>query len=385
VPATSGHPAPAPDALGAGAVPGFGASWLRANCPCPQCRDPGSGQRLVSLTDLPPGGRVTAVTPEGDGLRVTFGPDGHQAVFSRSWLARQAAPGADERTEDGKRLWTAADLGGVPPAWSWAEYRASAQARADCLASVLRDGLAVLRGVPREPGAVLTVAQTMGYVRETNYGRLFDVRVTATPSNLAFTGLPIAPHTDNPYRDPVPTVQLLHCLESAVAGGDSGLVDGFMAAGLLRAADPDAFALLAATPVTFAYADATAALSATRPIIGTDPAGRVREVRFNNRSMRPWRPAGPALAGPALADPVAGAEAFDAAGRAFAEILARPALMLTFRLEPGDCMVFDNTRVLHARTGFAAAGSRHLQGCYADLDGVSSALAVLRREADHDQ
>ncbi len=395
MPATSGHPAPAPEALGAGDVPGFGASWLRANCPCQRCRDPGSGQRLVSLTDLPAGGRVTAVTPDGDGLRVTFGPDGHEAVFSRSWLARQAAPAADERTEDAKRLWAAADLGGVAPAWPWAEYLASAEARAGCLASVLRDGMAVLRGVPREPGAVLAVAQSMGYVRETNYGRLFDVRVTATPSNLAFTGLPIAPHTDNPYRDPVPTVQLLHCLESAVAGGDSGLVDGFMAAGLLRAADPGAFALLAATPVTFAYADATAALTATRPVIGTDPAGRVREIRFNNRSMQPWRPAsaGPASAGLAsaglasagLASTVAGAEAFYAACRAFAEILVRPALMLTFRLEPGDCVVFDNTRVLHARTGFAATGSRHLQGCYADLDGVSSTLAVLRREADHDR
>ena len=45
--------------------------------------------------------------------------------------------------------------------------------------------------------------------------------------------------------------------------------------------------------------------------------------------------------------------------------------MLTFRLEPGDCVAFDNTRVLHARTGFAATGPRHLQGCYADLDGVT--------------
>jgi gamma-butyrobetaine dioxygenase len=53
--------------------------------------------------------------------------------------------------------------------------------------------------------------------------------------------------------------------------------------------------------------------------------------------------------------------------------------MLTVRLRPGDCAVFDNTRVLHARTGFAQAGRRHLQGCYADLDGVESAVAVGER------
>ena len=53
--------------------------------------------------------------------------------------------------------------------------------------------------------------------------------------------------------------------------------------------------------------------------------------------------------------------------------------MLAVRLAPGDCAVFDNTRILHARTGFASSGRRHLQGCYADLDGIESAVAVAGR------
>jgi gamma-butyrobetaine dioxygenase len=197
------------------------------------------------------------------------------------------------------------------------------------------------------------------------------VRVTATPSNLAFTGLPIAPHTDNPYRDPVPTVQLLHCLASAVEGGDSALVDGFMAAARLRAEDPSAFGILTQTPVTFAYSDATAELRATRPMIGIDPLGRIREVRFNHRSMQPVR-----LGQGGSPERTT---AFYAAYRAFAEMIFQADLALTFRLSPGDCLVFDNTRVLHARTGFDAVGQRHLQGCYADLDGVASAIAMLQR------
>jgi gamma-butyrobetaine dioxygenase len=56
--------------------------------------------------------------------------------------------------------------------------------------------------VPAEPGRVLEVAASFGYVRETNYGRLFDLRVEAAPRNLAFTSRAIRPHTDNPYRDP---------------------------------------------------------------------------------------------------------------------------------------------------------------------------------------
>ena len=38
--------------------------------------------------------------------------------------------------------------------------------------------------------------------------------------------MPLAPHTDNPYRNPVPCIQLLHCIENEVSGGLSTLVDG---------------------------------------------------------------------------------------------------------------------------------------------------------------
>jgi gamma-butyrobetaine dioxygenase len=69
--------------------------------------------------------------------------------------------------------------------------------------------------------------------------------------------------------------------------------------------------------------------------------------------------------------------AFYAAYRTFAELLLDPAAQLSFRLAPGDCLVFDNTRLLHARTAFDAVGSRHLQGTYADLDGLLSTLATL--------
>jgi gamma-butyrobetaine dioxygenase len=356
------------------ALDGLPAILLRDLCECATCRDAASGQRLGSVTDLPAGVSVASTAVAGSSVEVIFGPDGHRAVFSREWLADQRRPPDDDRTEDAKRLWAAADPGAVAGlrGHDWPACLAGPAIREQCLAALLRDGFFLLRDVPCQPETVLAVAASMGYVRETNYGRLFDVRVEATPANLAFTGLSIAPHTDNPYRDPVPTVQLLHCLASAVEGGDSGLVDGFKAAALLRAADLAAFEVLTRTPVTFAYADAAAELRATRPMIVADPRGKVREVRFNNRSLQPLR-----LGREGSPDETV---AFYAAYRAFAETIIRPDLMLTFRLAPGDCIVFDNTRILHARTGFAAAGQRHLQGCYTDLDGVASTLAVLRRE-----
>ncbi len=310
-----------------------------------------------------------------DGLHVTFGPDGHQAVFTRSWLAGHAAAEVDRRGEDAKRLWSARDFPGGAPVTSWQSYASSDAVRLRCLQDLLDSGFMLLRGVPAEPGAITGVVASFGYIRETNYGQLFDVRVEPTAANLAFTSLPIGPHTDNPYRDPVPTVQLLHCLTNCADGGESGLLDGFRAAAQLRAEDPAAFDRLTSTPVTFGYIDATTDLRATRPMIALNSAGLIREVRYNSRSMEAVRP----RSGASAAEAADQMRDFYLAYRAFAAILMRPSLTLRFMLRPGDCVAFDNTRILHSRTGFSTAGRRHLQGCYADIDGVESTVAVLGR------
>jgi gamma-butyrobetaine dioxygenase len=411
---------------------GFPAVWLRHNCPCPDCRDPVTGQRLVEITQISNGPWVTVTAEFPDSIEVTFGPDGHRSVFGRAWLAASAldvsggagigrrtagagrqTAGADLRTEDGKALWRAAPAGAQPgadpslsdpslsglplselaavPAADWARYLADDSVRVSVLDAVVRYGAGLLRCVPAVEGMVTAVAETFGYVRETNYGRIFDVRVVADPANLAFTSRAIAPHTDNPYRDPVPTLQLLHCLRDASAGGDTVLVDGFAAAAALRDADPVSFGVLTSTPIPFAYVDKATSLTACQPLIALDPRGRIACVRLNNRSMQPVRL------------PRAETEALYAAYRAWTALVSRPEFALGLRLAPGDCLVFDNTRILHARTAFAASppvsppapspdpaaspasgaspgsGERHLQGCYADLDGLLSTRAVLLR------
>ncbi|MGW6688267.1 TauD/TfdA family dioxygenase [Streptomyces sp. NPDC054961] len=370
------------------------AIWLRDNCPCGDCRDPRTGQKLFQITELPDGLAVgsaheAVATDGGPGWEVVWHPDGHRSVYAADWLDAHAPEGTplaapdgtpvaapdgparragDGRTEADKELWAADDLAGRFPEAGWDAYIGSREVRARALADVVRLGFVVLRDVPCRDRMVLDVAHTFGFVRPTNYGELFEVRVEADPGNLAFTGARITPHTDNPYRDPVPTLQLLHCLRNEARGGESGLVDGFHAAAILREREPEAFGVLTRVPAEFAFADARTALRAHRPLIDVDPLGRIREVRFNNRSFD------------TLHQPVAVLEEFYAAYWLFAELLERPELRIGFRLVPGDCVVFDNTRLLHARTAFAESGGRHLQGTYADLDGLLSTLAVLRRE-----
>jgi gamma-butyrobetaine hydroxylase len=346
-----------------GAAARFHAVWLRDNC-----QDP---QRLFDILDLPADIRLASTKPMGEELEVGFAPDGHGTRFTSNWLRDHAYADTAPQTPGWLRaaieLW-GAELARDLPSLPYEEIRSDRRALLHWLDLVARYGFAMMTGAPCRPGTVIDVVSLFGFVRETNYGRLFDVRSEADPINLAYTGLGLQVHTDNPYRDPVPGLQLLHCLANAAQGGDSVVVDGLRAALTLRAEQPQAFELLTRHPVRFAYANAATRLEARAPMIGLAADGELTEVRFNNRSLAGIDAPGDAMAG------------FYAAYRSFALILERPELELTFKLDPGDLFIVDNRRVLHGRKGFTSAGGRHLQGCYADRDGLLSTRAVLQAE-----
>jgi gamma-butyrobetaine dioxygenase len=391
-PERAGHPVNAEPHL-AGVDRGlFGlpAIWLRVNCPCSMCRDPRTDERLVTITDLPQEVWVTSARQAGDRVEVEFGPDKHRSVFDVAWLrqfaveshdvgargerfpdgsAEASALGAeDERTEDAKRLWSGEDIATAFPRGSWPLFQAEAAHKQACLSAVLRDGFVVLGDVPREPGAVLAVAESVGFVRQTSVGPVVDVQIGSLPPVQAFTTRPLTPRTHQPFRDPLPTLEIVHCLEDAAEGGESILVDGFHAAAALRDKDRAAFTVLASSEVTFAYSGARSEFRATKPVIGVDPRGRIREIRLDTSYMLPLRMPPTEIVG------------FYAAYRAFSEVLGWPGQPLTFMLNPGDCLIFDNTRILNGRTGFLGTGRRHMQVCWTDLDGLASTLAMMRRQ-----
>jgi gamma-butyrobetaine dioxygenase len=355
---------------------GLPAIWLRDNCGCAQCRDPGTGTRLMSIGDLSADVFITAVHQTGSRIEIEFGPDRHTGIYDADWLGQfgpAGGPGAslaaadDGRSEDAKHLWDAAGIGGAFPLGSWPLYRAESAHRQACLRAVLRDGFVVLTDMPREAGAVLAIAESIGAVRETERGRVVDVRARAAEPARAGRSRPAAPGTAAPFRDPLLTVMVLGCLDDGAGGAESTLVDGFRVAATLRAEQPARFAMLAGTAVTFARADARADLRATRPVISVDPRGRIREVHFASRYLSPLRGRASEIV------------AFYDAYRSFVQLLRRPELALTFRLRPGDCLILDNTRILHGPTGVPDTAQRHLQKCWTDLDAVASSLAVLER------
>lgn len=335
----------------------FHALWLRDNCPCAECRHE-SGQRLLDTRSIPDELAIVAVS--GDSvLCITFS-DGHVGSFDRDWLEAQTHP----QPPRPRRLW-GSELQADLPTARHEDVAGGGAALRDWLGAVDELGFAILTGCGTEPATVTRVAELFGFVRETNYGRLFDVKTVVNPTNLAYTGLGLGSHTDNPYRDPTPTLQLLHCLASSADGGENTLVDAFRVAQDLPVED---FELLSGCAVTFRYTDAETDLETETPVINADVRGDVQSVHYNTRSAQPFR----------LPEDIVG-EYYEAYQR-FGRMLESVEYRIQFKLAPGDLFIVDNLRVMHGRTGYAASGGeRHLQGCYADRDGLRSTLAVLSR------
>jgi gamma-butyrobetaine dioxygenase len=339
--------------------------WLRERCQDASTLDLRTGQRLADPSDLDLQLQLCAVTQIEPGkFHVRFS-DGHEADFLERDILAEAALRAGDHDLPVPRLWNATlQLG---PRAQWSGEPSDAEL-ADWVAQFLELGFIIFTEVPRQPGAILHVASAFGFTRATNFGTLFDVRSTPEASDLAYTAVPLDPHTDNPYRWPVPGVQLLHCLVNETSGGLSTLVDGFAAADALHARDAEAFRLLSRTAVRFRYRDAATDLVASAPPIELDVTGAVQAVHFSPRlDFVPLQP------------PVQLA-AYYRARRAFDHLLRSPEFEIKFLLDAGELVMMDNRRLLHGRTGFdPAEGLRHLQGCYIDIDGPRSLYRVLRR------
>ena len=341
--------------------------WLRERCQDASTLDLRTGQRLQDPSDFDPQLALIAVTQIEPGrLQVRFS-DGHEADFlERDILAEAALPVGDHDLP-APRLWDSTLQLSRRFRWS---SQPSDQELADWLAQFLELGFIIFTQVPTRPGAILRVASVFGYIRETNFGALFDVRSTPEASDLAYTAVALDPHTDNPYRWPVPGVQLLHCLVNQTSGGLSTLVDGFAAAEALRSRDGEAFRLLSQTAVRFRYRDAATNLVASAPPIELDVTGRVQAVHFSPRLD--FVPLGPP----------AQLASYYRARRAFDHLLRSPEFEIRFLLNAGELVMMDNRRLLHGRTGFEPAeGLRHLQGCYIDIDGPRSLYRVLGRRS----
>ena len=340
------------------------ALWLRPRSFDASQRDAVTGQRLMNPHLLPQDLRLTGAAMQQGKLRLAFS-DGFEGRFDPAELL-----GGVSLSEEcpASTPWRA-DLNPLP----WHDWPAlnSEAALLRALHDFITLGFILVRGAPTEAKTILEIAAKFGHVRDTNFGPYFEVYTRPGSNDLAYRAVALGPHTDNPYRTPAPGIQILHCLQNDTSGGLSMLVDSLAVAEQLRREDPEGFELLASVPVRFEFRDEETHLVAVKPLIEMDGRGQMLGVFYS-----------PKLDDVALM-PEPQMLRYHRARRRLATLFEDPAYELRFRLHPGEFMMFDNNRVLHARTGFdPSEGHRQLQGCYIDRDGPRGKYLVLRRSAN---
>jgi gamma-butyrobetaine dioxygenase len=302
-------------------------------------------------------------------------PENYWSIFSQNWLwinCYNLNNHFDDRSEKNKHLWQKTSFKDGLPRTKFKNFQETDKGKLEVLRAVRDMGFCIIEDASINEGLVQSVIAQLGFTRETNYGKLFEVRTEVKPNNLAYTNMGLGSHTDNPYRDPVPTVQLLYCLESSTEGGDSILVDGFNAAKILKEESSENFEVLTNNWINFRFSDEKTDLRSRVPMIEINDNDEIIKVRYNNRSID------------TIKLPPEKIRPFYSSYWHWSEVIERDELKIEFQLLPGEILMFDNTRIMHARTAFSKNGKRHLQGAYTDLDGLYSLLNILENQ-ENDQ
>jgi gamma-butyrobetaine dioxygenase len=241
----------------------------------------------------------------------------------------------------------------------------------DLLKSFYEYGFVIIKNVPIKNNYVVNFANLIGSIRPTNFGEFFNVRSVPNPNDLAYTSLALSPHTDNPYRKPIPCIQLLHCIENEVSGGFSTLVDGFKVASHIKENNPKYFEILTKIKVKFKFTDKDVILENRGELIELDENDNFKQIRFSTRLDYV-----PLLEKDKL-------EIYYKARKEISNLYNSDKFRIEFKLMPGDLMMMDNHRLLHGRTAYDAnEGKRFLQGCYIDHDSSEGKLRHLKRKFD---
>lgn len=309
-------------------------------------------------SELPDDVRARRAFVEGGELRVEWAHDHRESRYALAWLERHAY--AKDRDKLALRA-PPNDVGGFEI--DGAEL--SVDGRVERALHLVRErGAAIVRVPARERNgaeqateSIIDAFAARGLsVIPTHFGRIEDLRTdnttNANTDQLGYTDAAVELHTDQPFLDEPPHFQMLHAIRAADEGGHNAIVDALGAAEALRAEDADAYAILTSTPVTFHRTQKSFERVVVSPILSRDRNGRFR-VRYSYFTMAPHKL------------PFDEMEGFYRAYDRFARLVRSPQNQVRFLLEPGDFLLYDNHRMLHARTSFR--GPRWMRGVYFDV------------------
>ena len=334
--------------------------WLRDHCQCPQCYHASAFQKIYDISEQAKSPQPNSARIQDDKLLVEWNGDPpHQSIFPLSWLLGYAYDRnvGDHGTFPHLRLQPNSDKIHWDRDWLQANPQQWPQFGTDRMESWIDQldtlGFTILRNLPWEALDPLTAAIGPIYKLARN-GPYSTVKVEPNAQDLSFEGGALSPHTDLTYLPAPRVVQLLYCVENQATGGESVVVDGYRIAQDFHIHYPHYFQILAETPVQFRhfYSQWNYFVSHTTPILKQDYRGFVSDLYYCHKNFD-------------LDLPFNQVEGFYEAYCAFGRYLNNPSYQYWYRMEPGDCLLVQNFRVLHGRSAFDPnSGPRHLEIAY---------------------
>ena len=226
--------------------------WLRERVDGEEFLDKGTQQRLFDPTTLSSEISINTATINKQFLEIDFN-DGIKSKLNIDKLALEFSNEDTVIRSIPKIKWNST-LENIKD-FEYQDGFFDSKEMYDLLVSFYKYGFVIIKNIPTEDNFIVKFANSIGSVRRTNFGEYFDVKSKPDPNDLAYTSLELSPHTDNPYRNPVPCIQLLHCIVSEVTGGLSTLVDGFTVTEDLKKENSDFYKILSEVKVRFKFID----------------------------------------------------------------------------------------------------------------------------------
>ena len=312
--------------------------WLRERVRDEKYLDKDNDQRLFdpSLLDNI---NIESAHINNDILKLTFN-DGVTSKFEINKLTSEFLDSENLSNTVKQKFWDSS-LKDVPE-YNYRENFHKSEEMYKLLKSFYEYGFVIIKKVPTKNNYIVNFANSIGSIRPTNFGEYFNVRSVPNPNDLAYTSLALSPHTDNPYRKPIPCIQLLHCIENDVSGGFSTLVDGFKVATHLKKNNPDFFEILTKIKIRFKFTDKDVILENRGELIELDEMKNLKQVRFSTRLDYV-----PVLKKDEL-------DLYYRARKKISDLYNSKEFRIEFKLMPGDILMMDNHRLLHGRTAYDA-------------------------------
>jgi gamma-butyrobetaine dioxygenase len=330
----------------------FHLRWLRHNCD--QDLHLQTRERTVCSSSLPEVLGVTRAAIDGGALYVSWQHDGRTSRYALDWLRQHAYAKDRDAAPPPPSDLVRIDIDGSGLSLAARVERALGNLDVHG-AAVVRRGREDTQAPEAETEAIIDAFAARGLrVIATHFGRIEDLRTdnttNANTDQLGYTDSAVEPHTDQPFLEAPPRLQLLQAIRAARVGGENYVVDARAVARYLKDHDAEAYRLLTTTAVRFHRRQRAFERTVTSPILVGD--GERFFVRYSYFTLAPY------------ALPFEKMAAWYRAHDRFARLVRDPRYQYRFALRSGDFLLYDNHRMLHARTAFS--GARWLRGVYFD-------------------